>query len=105
MMVKGFDDDVEWSASETKKKSRKFNLSQNAPSIISISQFNFPVQFPLLPFVCWFVKSPVSVSKDSTKSASSSESGSADVGSCSVEFEREEKSCTIENYDWNINDI
>lgn len=38
----------------------------------------------VLPLVCWFVKSPVSVSRDKTRSASSSESGSGDVGSCSV---------------------
>lgn len=47
-------------------------------------QFPISISYSFLPFVCWFVKSPVSVSRDSTKSASSSESGSTDVGSCSV---------------------
>lgn len=77
----------------------------------TINYFISPIQFPL-PFVCWFVKSPVSVSKDKTKSASSSESGSDDVGSCSVSAIKKggetkggsEKVFAKGKYDWNIND-
>lgn len=73
-------------------KKWKIQLESDAASIISFPQFNF-----LLPFVCWFVKSPVSVSKDKTRSASSSESGSDDVGSCSRWWDKAE---LIKNYDW-----
>lgn len=76
---------LHWQAAGGGGEERMWNSIrvENAPSIIRRFQFNF-----LLPFVCWFVKSPVSVSSDKTRSASSSESGSADVGSCSTECER-----------------
>lgn len=69
----------------------------------SMNYYVSTIQFPS-PFVCWFVKSPVSVSKDKTRSASgSSESGSDDVGGCSVEKPKQ-KIEAKGNYDWNIND-
>lgn len=71
--------------------------------------FHFPNPISTLPLVCWFVKSPVSVSKDKTRSASSSESGSDDVGSCSVYISKQKNGKNglnyRGNYDWNINGI
>lgn len=90
-MVKGFDDDVEWSEPDRRRPRTKRENIKTRNSIrdkCTINYFTFPVGFPL-PFVCWFVRSPASVSKDRTRSASSSESGSDDVGFCSAEQRRE----------------